>query len=116
MAVRQLTFYHHIFIEKESLQFSPEAFSGCMAHEFAHIVLDGQKNIFIGLWELLKGSKDENTQERSADRLVIERGLGQALLKFHDEHGKTYKAYKASEGLTKQEIGALLKKQNLRQT
>lgn len=40
--------------------------------------------------------------------VVIEKGLGHELLQFHREHEKKYKKYKASEGLTKNEIKSIL--------
>jgi hypothetical protein len=109
MAVRWVVFEYRIYLEKEILQFSSEAFTGCMAHELAHIIKSIKKPLLVDFWEFLTRSKNENSEERDADILVVERGLGKALLQFHQEHGKNYKSYIASEGLTKREIKKLLK-------
>ena len=104
MAVRWLVFEYRIYIEKEILQFSEEAFSVCIAHELAHIVIETKKFFLCDFWQFLTLSKVNSDEERKADILVIERGLGKALLQFHKEHGKEYKSYNASEGMTKREI------------
>jgi hypothetical protein len=108
MAVKYVLFDPRIIIEREILTFSKSAFSGCLGHELAHIVIDSKKSIFRRLLNVFIGDSDSSTEERLADLLSIERGLGDALIQFHTEHEKDYKRYKPSEGLTKREIKKIL--------
>ena len=111
MAVQWLIIGYRIYIEKRILKFSPEAFTGCLAHELAHLVLDSRESLWGRLWAIATGkSSDETAEERNADLLAIDRGFGKALLQFHQEHDKKYVAYNASEGMTKREIKKMLKK------
>ena len=98
----------HIYIEKEILQFSREAFTGCLAHELGHILIDSRKSFLQLIWGFI-GRRNRISDERAADALVIERGLGNALLRFHSEHEKEYYSYIASEGMTRREIKKSLK-------
>ena len=111
MAVLWLIFSYRVLIEKEVLKFSRQAFTGCLAHEFAHLVIEAKKSFFRRLWEPLAGTRKEG-EERSADMLAIERGCGEAVLQFNKEHEKEYEAYVASEGMTKREIKKMLKTDN----
>ena len=108
MAVKYIFFYPRIIIEKEILTFSKNAFCGCLAHELAHITIDAQKSIFRRFLNVFISDPNSPTEERLADLLLIERGLGTALIQFHTEHEKEYKRYKLSEGLTKREIKVIL--------
>ncbi|UYQ92137.1 hypothetical protein MKQ68_18785 [Chitinophaga horti] len=49
--------------------------------------------------------------ERSADTIAIEYGAGEYLMDFHEHHNKLCKRYKASEGLTTNEIRMKIKAQ-----
>jgi len=97
MRVRWFLGVYIIQANKEILTFSKAAIKACMAHELAHIVIGTH----------LVKSKTEI--ERDADTLVLKRGLGKELLQFHNDHNKTYKSYKADDGLTKREIKLFLK-------
>ena len=108
MAVKYVLFDPRIIIEREILAFSKNAFSGCLAHELAHIVIDLKKSIFRRLLDVFIGASESPSEERQADLLTIERGLGNTLIQFHKEHEKDYKRYKPSEGLTRREIKKIL--------
>ena len=107
MAVAILHHYY-IKIDKSALKFSEKAFIGCLAHELAHIVIASKRNFLRKLIGLFIQSFGETKEERSADLIVVNKGLGEELLQFHAEHNKKYKAYKPNEGLTKKEIKNLL--------
>ena len=107
MAEWWIVFGYVVAFEREILTFSPKALAGCIAHELAHIVLEKRRPFFRGLGSI--GGIDRTGLERDTDLLVIERGMGEELFQFHKEHGKKYKAYKASECLTKHEVAKILK-------
>jgi hypothetical protein len=108
MAAAVLFSQYEIFIQKEILSFSKEAFKGCLATELAHLVIDSKKSVFQLIGEKLSKSK-LTIEERKADDLAIERGFGPALLQFHKEHEKEYESYNSSEGLTKREVQLKIK-------
>jgi predicted metal-dependent peptidase len=110
MAVERLLFKHRLYIDKASLNFSINAFTGLLAHELSHIVLDGKKTFFSRIRDRYPNRQNKSELERATDLLVIEKGLGEQLLQFHREHAIEYKHYKSSEGLTKHEIKMVLKK------
>lgn len=111
MATKRL-FGCTIFIEKEILQFSSKAFKGCLAHEFAHIVIDDNKPVVQSFKEFINYKAYKSVDERNADMLVIQRGFGENLYQFHVEHNKDYKAFKKNDGLTKKEVHSILKNLN----
>lgn len=90
MAAIPLGFVNIILVDKEIFNFTDVAIRGCIAHELAHLL--GRK------------------EERKADELVLEKGLGDELLQFHREHEKRFERYNASEGYTRKEIKEYLKK------
>lgn len=109
MAVRPRMRGYRLYIEKEILEFPRDGFTGCIAHEFAHISIEIKKGFFRRHWLLFMDLESQTDRERQADTLVLERGLGKALLEFQKFQDKTRKAYDASEGLTKHEIKKWLK-------
>jgi len=111
MATKRL-FGCTIFIENEIRQFSPKAFKGCLAHEFAHIVIDDNKSVLQFFKEFINYEAHKSLDERNADMLVIQRGFGENLYQFHVEHNKDYKAFKKNDGLTKKEVQSILKNRN----
>ena len=72
-----------LYIDRGCRQFGRLALTGLVAHELAHYFHD---------------------DERDADRFALEHGYQAALVAFHTEHGRKYKAYKADEGMTLKEI------------
>jgi len=109
MATRWTILRHEIIIEEEILRYSTLAFSGCLAHELAHILIISRKSFFRRIWETLFAVQDETSEEREADKVAVERGLGSALIRFNEDHNEEYKRYKVSEGLTAWEIKRMMK-------
>lgn len=109
MAASVVFSQYRIFIESEILGFSKDAFKGCLATEFAHLVIDSRKSFFRIIKEKINKSL-LTVEERKADELAIERGYGPELLKFNKDHEKEYESYDKSEGLTKREIQVKMKK------
>jgi hypothetical protein len=107
MAISWRIFRYHLYIDQEILLGSRSAFTGCLAHELAHIVLSKQKGFFWKLASVFLIGENA-AEERAADHLAIVRGLGEDLLQFHREHNRKYKSYRSDEGLTKHEIKKLL--------
>jgi hypothetical protein len=68
-------------------------------------------NVFKRIKEVFtrKSKAEKAIEERMTDLSVIKQGLGQELLRFHEEYNREYKSYKKHEGLTKWEIKKILK-------
>ncbi|WP_199119903.1 hypothetical protein [Pedobacter sp. ASV28] len=110
MATAKTLFGYRIEVESEILQFSEEAFSACLAHEYAHITLDGKSSFPKRLMWFLGWVQEDMEEERQADLLIVQKGLGKSLMAFHRQHDKKYEAFNKKEGLSKKEIRKLLKK------
>lgn len=109
MAAAKGIFCHRIYIDSVVLAFSVKAFKGCLAHEFAHVVALSKVS-YIKAYMQPQDQKSIAMEERAADTLVIERGLGPELLQFHREHKVDHVPYLSNEGLTTKEIKKMLKK------
>lgn len=102
-----LIFPRLLIIDKSTLKFPVDAFKGCLAHEFAHISIIKRLSLFEKVTYFF-GILDK---ERSVDLLVLEKGLGNELLAFHNFHEKKFRKYNKKDGLTRKEIEKILKQE-----
>ena len=100
MAVSFAPFSYRIMVDGTILRFSEIAFKGCLAHELCHILMVQRLSAFKRIKYFLFSGETED-EERLVDTMAVEMGFGPELLRFHEEHNKIYKPYKAKEGLTK---------------
>ncbi|HZS56593.1 MAG TPA: hypothetical protein VFA65_19465 [Bryobacteraceae bacterium] len=89
---------------------SKDALIGCLAHELAHIEKDTEGG--SGISELARNFVPSMTanDEREVDRMVIAKGYGRQLLALQTYHDEHYEPYNASDGLTRDEIMALVER------
>ena len=87
---------------------SEEAVIGCLAHELAHIEKDTEGG--TGLSESARNFVPSLTtqDEREVDCIVIAKGYGRQLLALQTYHDENYQPYTDSDGLTRDEIIALV--------
>lgn len=108
MAVRWDGKRYRLFIDRSAFRFSKEAFIGCLAHELAHMAIILQCRRRPRIWKVFF-YKNITAQERAADWMtVVIKGFGWQLLALHREHNCNYIPYSSADGLTTNEIEALL--------
>ena len=85
---------------------------GGIAHEIAHIVKEIKMNGLLVLIDrfLYDFSWYETRDERNADLIVVQRGLGQKLLSFLRYANKRREEYTEADGLTVTELEKILSK------
>lgn len=98
-----------IEVDEDCRLFSDDALLGLVAHELAHhcVLIDNiktlAKNIMFGRFHDAIEIITLNI-ERIADILAVNLGYSKQLIKFHEEHNKTYRKYKKQDGLTLKEL------------
>ena len=102
-----------LYVDTTMQNASRNAVMGVVAHELAHAAHDAQKNSLVYsidsfLCEILPPYK--TFAERRADMMAVERGFGQQLLEFVRHAEQAREKFTKLDGLTKEEIIALIEK------
>ena len=102
---------YYINIDRSMTRAPPKALTVCLSHELAHIYVDKEMNFFLRLLTD-KVLRKEHTyriwDERRVDLMLVERGLGNALMEFEEFAAPMRAKRNGEEGLTKEEVKALM--------